>query len=456
MQLTNLTRNLEIGANSYLLKAGGNSILLDAGFHPKMEGWTALPNFSLLDRENLDVVVLTHAHHDHVGALPVLTKRYRDIPIYMTPATAHIAGIVLHNSVNVMMRRREVANLPEYPLFTHQGVDRCAELWQPRPIGYAFYPCSFFGRKMQDVRVCFFDAGHVLGSVGILIESEGRTFFYTGDVNFSDQSILRGADFPEEGIDILMMETTRGDSPTEKNFTRATEELRLAQAIKEIFEQGGAVTIPVFSLGKTQELLAMFWKMRAYGLLPAAPIYIGGLSAKLTLVYDTFSLNTRRHSPTLQLLQEMTPYIVNGAEIGSCYPKQQSIFALSSGMMSENTLSNIFARRILESPRQGLFFVGHVDADSPAGKIQRTVIDQEVVLEVGLPALKRKCQCKEFNFSAHSSREALLAYALRIRPKTIVLAHGDFLALEWFRMSLAEALPKTKIILPKPGQAVDL
>jgi Cft2 family RNA processing exonuclease len=456
MQLTNLTRNLEIGANSYLLKAGGNSILLDAGFHPKMEGWAALPNFSLLEEENLDIVVLTHAHHDHVGALPTLTKRYRDIPVYMTPATARVAGIMLHNSVNVMMRRREAANLPEYPLFTHRGVDRCSETWQPRPIGHTFYPCSFFGREMRDVRICFFDAGHVLGSAGVLVESEGRTFFYTGDVNFSDQSILRGADFPEEGIDILMMEATRGDSPTEKNFTRAAEELRLAQAIKEIFERGGAVTIPVFSLGKTQELLAMFWKMRIYGLLPAVPIYIGGLSAKLTVVYDAFSSNIRRHVPALQLLQEMTPHVVNGAEIRSFCPTQQSIFALSSGMMSENTLSNIFARRILESPRQGLFFVGHADADSPAGKIRRTVIDQEVVLKVGLPALKRKCQCEEFNFSAHSSREALLAYALRIRPKTIVLAHGDPLALEWFRMSLTQALPKTKIILPQPGQAVDL
>ncbi|QQY09878.1 MAG: MBL fold metallo-hydrolase [Candidatus Xiphinematobacter sp.] len=456
MQLTNLTRNLEIGANSYLLRAGENNILLDAGFHPRMEGLAALPNFSLLEGKNVDAVVLTHAHHDHIGALPALTKCFRDVPIYMTPATACIAGIVLHDSVNVMMRRKEAANLPEYPLFTHRGVDRCSELWQPYSIGHTFYPCSFFGREMRDVRLCFFDAGHVLGSAGILIESEGRTFFYTGDVNFSDQSILRGADFPKGGIDILMMETTRGDSPAAKNFTRDAEELRLAQAIKEIFERGGAVTIPVFSLGKTQELLAMFWKMRIRGLLPAAPVYLGRLSAKLTLVYDTFASNTRRHSPALQLLQEMTPQIVSGAEIGSCCPKQQSIFALSSGMMSENTLSNIFARRILESSRQGLFFVGYVDADSPAGKIRRTVIDQEVVLEVGLPALKRKCQCKEFNFSAHSSREALLAYALRIRPKTIVLAHGDFLALEWFRGSLTQALPETKIILPQPGQAVDL
>ena len=456
MQLINLTRSLEIGANSYLLKTGGKNILLDAGFHPTMEGCAALPNFSLLEDDKLDVIVLTHAHHDHIGALPTLTKRYRNTPVYMTPATARVAGVMLHNSVNVMMRRRQTENLPEYPLVTHRGVDLCSSLWQAQPIGHTFYPCSTLGKEVQDVSMCFFDAGHILGSAGVLIESEGRTFFYTGDVNFDDQSILRGADFPEEGIDILMMETTRGDSPTGKNFTRASEELRLAKAIKETFARGGAVTIPVFALGKTQELLAMFWKMRVRGLLPAAPIYIGGLSAKLTLAYDIFSSTTRRQSPALQLLKEMAPSVISGPEIRSFCPKKQCIFALSSGMMSENTLSNIFARRILESPHQSLFFVGYADANSPAGKIRRTMVGQEVVLEVGLPALKRQCQCKEFNFSAHSSREALLAYALRLQPNTIVLAHGEPPALEWFRMSLTHALPNTKIILPQPGQVLDL
>lgn len=454
MQLINLNRNLEIGANSYLLKAGGNNILLDAGVHPRMDGLAALPNFSLLEEGGIDVIVLTHAHHDHIGALPALTKRYRDIPIYMTPATARVADVMLHNSANVMMRRRQAENL--HPIFSHRCVELCSELWQSQPIGRTFFPHSPSGKDLQDVRMCFFDAGHILGSAGVLIESEGRTFFYTGDVNFDDQSILLGADFPKEGIDILMMETTRGDSPTEKHFTRAAEELRLAQAIRETFERGGAVTVPVFALGKTQELLAMFWKMRVHGLLPATPIYIGGLSAKLTLAYDHFSSSTRRHSPSLQLLQEIAPCIISEPEIRCFCPRTQCIFALSSGMMSQNTLSNIFASRILESPKQGLFFVGYSDADSPAGKIRRTMVGQEVVLEVGRPAIKRKCQCKEFNFSAHSSRESLLAYALRLKPRTIVLTHGEPLALEWFRTSLTHALPKTTITFPQPGKILDL
>ena len=103
----------------------------------------------------------------------------------------------------------------------------------------------------------FFDAGHVLGSAGILLRAEGRTIFYTGDVNFDDQTIMSAARFPEEKIDILIMESTRGDHAKPANWTRAGEERRLAAAIDDALKRGGCVLIPVFALGKTQELLAM-------------------------------------------------------------------------------------------------------------------------------------------------------------------------------------------------------
>lgn len=456
MQLINLTRQLEIGANSYLLKMAGHNILLDAGLHPKAEGLESLPDFSLLGEETLDIIVLTHAHQDHVGSLPVVTRHHRDTRIYMTPPTARIADVMLHNSVNVMIRQREVANLLEYPLFTHRGVEFCSQSWEQRATNRTFHPNDCFGNELTDLRVCFFDAGHILGSAGVLIESEDHSFFYTGDVNFDAQTVLQGADFPEEGIDILMMETTRGDSLLTEGFTRATEELRLAKSIEEAFDRGGAVTIPVFALGKTQELLAIFWKMHRQGLLPSVPVYIGGLSSKITSIYDRLAPQTRRNFPDLQLLQGLSPYVVGGTEIDSLEPRQHCIFALSSGMMSENTLSNIFARRILESPHQSLFFVGYTDPDSPAGRVRRVETGQEITLQIGQSPLKVRCQRKEFNFSAHASRETLLGYAERLRPKTIVLVHGDMPALEWFRTTLSTMLPKTRFILPQPGQVMDL
>src|SRR5437762_6852195 len=106
----------------------------------------------------------------------------------------------------------------------------------------------------------FFDAWHVLGSTGILLRAEGRAIFYTGDVNFDDQTLMQAAIFPEEKIDILIMECTRGDHATPVGWTRAGEERRLAEAIAGAFERGACVLIPVFALGKTQAVLAMRYK----------------------------------------------------------------------------------------------------------------------------------------------------------------------------------------------------
>src|SRR5205807_8330942 len=101
------------------------------------------------------------------------------------------------------------------------------------------------------------DAGNILGSAGILLRAEGRTIFYTGDVNFDDQTIMSAAMFPEAKIDILIMESTRGDHAKPANWTRAGEERRLAGAIDGAFRRGACVLIPVFALGKTQDVPAM-------------------------------------------------------------------------------------------------------------------------------------------------------------------------------------------------------
>ena len=193
------------------------------------------------------------------------------------------------------------------------------------------------------------------------IRAEGKTIFYTGDVNFENQTLIRGAIFPEGSVDVLVMETTRGDSETPLGYTRASEEERLLRAIREAFGRGGSVTVPLFALGKTQELLAMFWRMRLRGSLAPVPIYIGGLSTKLSGLYDAMARDPQRAHPEMQLLQELAPYVLSGNEVHTISPRRKCIFALSSGMMTENTLSNIFARRVLSDENQSLFFVGYSD-----------------------------------------------------------------------------------------------
>ncbi len=162
----------------------------------------------------------------------------------------------------------------------------------------------------------------MLDSAEILLRTEGRTFFYTGDVNFDDQTIIRAAVFPEKDIDVLIMECTRGDSAMPPGWTRASEEQRLALAIEEAFDRGGCILIPVFALGKTQEVLAMLYKFRQQGLLDEFPIYIEGLSSKMTETYDRRSNMTRRQLTRVQLLPEIQAYFVlSGPNIREAMPR---------------------------------------------------------------------------------------------------------------------------------------
>lgn len=456
MDFVNLTRHLGIASNCYWLRVGGKNIILDAGADPKIDGLGATPHLASIPPGIVDAIIVTHAHQDHIGSLPVLTRREPQCPVFMTEGTASIADIMLHNSVNVMTRQREELKLMEYPLYTHRGVDFSQQSWVRCRLRERRNLAGELSSDDNEVTFEFYHAGHILGSAGVLIRHAGKSFFYTGDVNFEDQTIMSGADFPEEGIDFLLMETTRGDSPTPIGFSRANEEERFSSAISEAIADGGTVTIPVFALGKTQEVLALLWQMRLRGEIGNIPIYIGGLSVKITMVYDAMAAVSVRNHPELQLLQEMAPYVLSGREIENVQPRKRAIYALSSGMMTEHTLSNIFARRILGDASQHLFFVGYSDPDSPSARIRKAPAGTEIVLDKDHPPVPLKCDVREFSFSAHTNRETLRNYATLLRPSKIVLVHGDRPALDWFQFSLFRELPGTEVIVPEPGRSYSL
>ncbi len=457
MLFTNLTRANEIGANCYLLDFGGAKVVLDAGMHPRQDGDQALPQLDLLADGAVDAIILTHAHQDHVGALPVLMRRQRRAPVFMTEATSHLAEIMLHNSVSVMTRRAEEQGAGTV-LFTHREIDQVERRWRAVPLQQRF---DLTGERLgpsgeAEVSIELFDAGHILGSTGALIRAGGRTIFYTGDVNFNDQKMMRAATFPEEPLDTLIIETTRGDHATAPDFTRANEELRFAAAIRETLAGGGSVMIPVFALGKTQETLSMLLEFFRTGALREVPIYIGGLSTKLTEAYDRLAQHTRRKNASGRLLDAKCIYTLSGAEGFSAQVKPNRIYAVSSGMMTERTLSNGLGRQVLSDPRHALFFVGYADPVSPAGRIQATPPGGMVRLSPEIAEQPIRCRVEQFSFSGHATREGLRAYIAKVKPKNVVLVHGDPPALAWFQAAVAEDLPGTRVIVPPPGVPVEI
>ena len=458
MKFINLTRHTEIGANAYYLEIGRHRLVLDCGMHPKNTGDDALPLFKAIADRDVEAVLISHAHQDHIGTLPLAMRRFSGARVFMTEATAEIGSVLLHNSVNVMTRQREEIGELSYPLFTHRETDRSSERWRRCPLRQQM---SIAGeraprREKHALAFEFFDAGHVLGSTGIMLRTEGRTVFYTGDVNFDDQTIMEAAVFPEEKIDVLIMECTRGDHAKPEGWTRANEERRFSEALGAALERDACVLIPVFASGKTQEILAMLYKFRRQRLLPEFPIYIGGLSSKFTDIYDRRTHTTRRQMPRLKLMRDVAPYILNDETVRDTPVRGGRVYVLSSGMMIPKTLSNVFARRIIENPIHSIFFVGYANPESPAGLLRDAGIGGEVALDPNKPRQQIRCNIEQFQFSAHATRESLIHQAAKISPNKILLVHGDPPAVEWMRDTLSNKLPGSEIIVPTPGAELEL
>lgn len=455
MRFRNLTRRREIGANSYLLESGEKRIVLDAGMHPKAVGFDALPDFGPLPHGSAQALFITHAHHDHIGALPVLMRKQPNAPVFMTEPTGEITSAMLHNSVNVMSSQREEKSIHEYPLFTHRELDDNRPQYTYRDLERPF--------EVPDTNLTasFHDAGHILGSAGILIRENGNRLFYTGDVNFENQTIARAADFPTEDIDVLVVETTRGTYERPADYTRKGEKERLAALIRDTYDANGAVLIPVFALGKTQEVMLMLHELHEEGLIPEMPLHIGGLGTKVTVLYDHYTDRSRRSYRGFRLLDDMEMLVAPRRRRGPARRQfeyqPRSIYALSSGMMTEGTTSNQFAARFIDNPRNAVAFVGYTDPESPGYRLRMAKTGEKVKLAPDLPAVEMRARVETFDLSAHAPREAIAEYVEKVRPKKLLMVHGEEPSQSWFLARFRETLGKdTEIVQPEPHAPIDL
>lgn len=451
MRFRNMTRRRDIGANSYLLESGKSRVVIDSGMDPKHAGFEAMPDFGALPSNSAQAILVSHAHHDHIGSLPVLQRRQRGAAVIMTEPTGEVGSAMLHNSVNVMTSQREELDIKEYPLFTHRELDEIRPSWMYRELEHSFVIPD------TQINASFHDAGHIIGSAGILMREGANSLFYTGDVCFENQTIARAASFPKSHVDVLVMETTRGNYARPEGYTRKAEKERLAALIREVFDANGSVLIPVFALGKTQELLLMMHELSVEGLLPEMPVFVGGLGTKITVLYDHYADRVPRNYPGFRLLEDIDILVApKSRRRREITYQSRAIYLLSSGMMSEGTTSNSFAFRFIENPKNAVAFVGYTDVETPGYRLRNAKPGEQVVLNRELPPSTLHARVESFDFSAHATREQLAGYAEELKPSKIILVHGEIPSQDWFAARFRETLPDTEIILPEADQVFDL
>ena len=439
----------EIGANSYYLNIFGTGIVLDCGIHPRKIGTDSLPNFDLIDELPVDFVFISHAHQDHIGSLPYLIKKFPHAVVYSTWQTKEIAELTLHNSVKIMKER--MSDTDQLIPYTHDEIDLLVQSIRPFDYNETF---SLRGLRHEidgAIKVTFFDAGHILGSAGILLEHQDKKIFYTGDINLSEQEIMNGAILPKCKIDVLITESTYAGTASQPNKTWKTETKRLASSINKIVSNGGSVLIPVFALGKTQEILMTIHNMIQAGLIADTPLFAGGISKKISRRYDYNKYKVKRNYVDTELTD--IPFTdLYETDVLTEMRRKPVIALASSGMMLERTMSFDLAREWIRYKQNAIFIVGYMDPDTPGYKIEIAKQGDEIIFNENLTPVKVNCTVKRFTFPSHTRREELLQIAAQLSPDRVIIVHGENASVDWLGMNILSKHPSSKVHAAKVGK----
>jgi Cft2 family RNA processing exonuclease len=449
MKLIDLNADGGIGANSLYVQLGDFHLVIDSGLHPKKVGRTAAPNLGPLEGVQLDLIIITHCHLDHIGSLPLLMRRFPNTPAIMTPPSHMLIERMLHNSVNVMVREREERGTPDYPLFTHEEVDRVGS----RLYAHGFNNPKKFSGARDEIEFTFHPAGHIPGAAGVEILHKHRRIFFTGDVLFNVQRILSGAKFPSGKFDTLVTETTHGATEKPPGITRSNEMIRLVDTINTTIQRGGSVLIPVFALGRMQEIMAILHDARKFNRLVDAPIFVSGLGMDLADYFDQIAKKTGLVHFTRTILKDLkvrkSPRdLVPGKE-----PGQQGIYVVSSGMVVANTPSYVLASCLVGQPKHSICFVGYCDPDTPGGHLLAANNGDQFLFEEVNVKTRVRANIERFEFSGHATRDELLDFAVKTHARSVVLTHGDPPARAWFLEQLQAKMPNSRILDPVPLQS---
>ncbi|MEO2002980.1 MAG: MBL fold metallo-hydrolase [Candidatus Poribacteria bacterium] len=460
MKYTALGGAGEVGASCHLLQVAGKNILIDSGLRPNRRGEESLPNFELLQaltRGKLDLFILSHAHIDHTGSLPLMHSLYPATPMVCTAPTQVISEILLRDTIKIMDIQKEEKG--EFPLFTVEDVTNALAHLQPYTFDVWFEP-------IEGVKVYFHRSGHIVGAAAVLIETEEAKVVYSGDISVASQRTVAGMqaiDFFQP--DLLILEGTYGDSV---HPGRSAQEQTLAKSVAEVVEAGGTVLIPSFALGRAQEVILILKFSMLSQTIPTFPIYADGMVRWICdAFYDVrdpergllpylpdklqnFVRNSRQHvfwSRPGKNMPSVTK--MQARERVTVLTKGPKVIVSSSGMLVGGP-SAYYAKVLASDKKNAIFITGYQDEEAPGRRLLELKTGDTMKIDgEDVPML---CRVDKYNLSAHADQVQLCQQVSYMKPRSIILVHGDIGPLKTLREKL---ISKYLVFAPKNGESFD-
>jgi metallo-beta-lactamase family protein len=456
-----------VTGSMHLVHVGGKKILLDCGLFqgPRKESVTRNRELPFRPRE-LDAVVLSHAHIDHSGALPVLTKEGFTGTVYATPATRDLCAVMLEDAANIqesdaryLNRRIEAGELdadPVEPIYTMADV--LGLLGQMVSVPYHRRV-----RIEDGVFLTFYDAGHVLGSASVALDltEEGRTvrLVFSGDLGRHEMPILRDPEIPPKAH-ALIVESTYGDRMHPPRTELKTE---LAKVVRRTIDRGGRVIVPTFALERAQEVLYALRELREEKLLPDVPVYVDSpLAVKVTDVFrmhqDVFDDAARQlfadgHSPfDFPGLR----YVASTEESKALTASSDPAIVLAASGMCESGRVLHHLRATLGAAYNTVLIVGF-QAPHTLG---RRLVEKRARVKIYGVERERLAEVVVLNgFSAHADQAGLSSWIGDVRELgtlgPVALVHGEPPAQRVLRAKL-EGEGLTDVRIPERGDRMYL
>lgn len=436
----------EVGRSCIYVEFKGKHILLDFGVHPALSGMDALPFVDFIDVDKIDLLLVSHFHLDHCGALPwFLTKTTFKGRTFMTHATKAIYRWLLADCI-------KVSNTITTEQLLYTEADLKASMEKIEVVNFHEI------KEVAGIKFWCYQAGHVLGAAMFMIEIAGVKILYTGDFSREEDRHLMSAEIPKLKPDVLIIEATYGTHLHEK---REEREARFCNTILNTVTKGGRCLIPIFALGRAQELLLIldeYWSLHPE--LQEIPIYYASsLAEKCMAVYQTH-VNAMNDKIKRQISIKnpfVFKHILDLKSIDSFEDCGPCVVLATPGMMQSGLSRDLF-EKWCSNPKNTCLVAGYCCENTLAKHI---LSEPDEIMSMDGQKIPRRCNVVYISFSAHADYRQTSEFVRALHPPQIILVHGELNEMNKLKQGLTDQYKddeKNPISIhnPKNTQAVEL